>query len=295
MFHSRGHRARPTRSWLLGPVLWVLLWSLVACQVKTPPKDGGAPAASTANTPAEQGEVGEGDASADGGAGVDLLKDPSVPDLEYLEFVTGDVEADDELPLVVMMHGLGDRPSSYRSFFLPHFTQPARIILPQAPDEYAGGYSWFPISRPLESGDPAMIEGMARSAKAVVKLIRKVRLKRSTRGKAIVSGFSQGGMLSFVIAARHPEHVQLAVPIAGWLPPQLMPEGEGLIEGGPRIIALHGDADERVKLGPTQDAVAALHGRGVDASLEIFERAAHSFPPRMRVRYYNILREVIER
>lgn len=284
MFLSQGHRRRQTGPWLMVSLLLASLWSLAACEVKPPAVEETAPEAKDEHR--DVGAVEEG--------AVDLLKDASVPDLEYLEFVTGAVESDDKLPMIVMMHGLGDRPSSYRSLFLPHFSQPARIILPQAPDSYSGGYSWFPTPKQLESGDPAMLKGMERSAKAVVKLIRKLRLKRSTQGKAIVSGFSQGGMLSFVIAARHPESVQLAVPIAGWLPPQLMPEGEGPIEGAPRIIALHGDADERVKLGPTREAVEALKARGVDSSLEVFERAAHSFPPRMRVRFYNILREVIE-
>ncbi len=214
-----------------------------------------------------------------------------LPDVQFVEILTGTAEPTDELPMIVMIHGLGGRPEDLKGIFVPAFQMPARIILPQGLESYGGGFSWFPISRPIEAASPEMVDGLARSADAIAALIERLSQQRRTRGKAIVSGFSQGGMLSFTIALRHPKVARLAIPVSGWLPPALMPEGQDRIEGLPPIRALHGDLDPLVKFEPTRVAVEALVARGADAQLIPFEGVGHAFTRTMQVEYFNLLRE----
>ena len=42
-------------------------------------------------------------------------------------------------------------------------------------------------------------------------------------GKVVVTGFSQGGMLSYALALHHPELIEYALPISGMLPEVLWP------------------------------------------------------------------------
>ena len=45
---------------------------------------------------------------------------------------------------------------------------------------------------------------------------------RPTEGRALVAGFSQGGMLTFGLALHHPDLFDGAYPIAGWFPLHLV-------------------------------------------------------------------------
>ncbi len=283
------------RSWTMGRrtatmlvVCVAVLMGAASCQTerKAPPapaKD--APAAASPKAPAAD--------KAPSKKAAPKFADADLPDIEYTEIVTGKGEKSDRLPMIVMVHGYGATPDDFKGFFLTNFQVPARVILPKGIKPKGPGFSWFDIVRPIEDGDPKMVAEMERSAAALAKLMRRLRVEKPTLGKPIISGFSQGGMMSFIVAAKHPEVISAAVPIAGWLPPALVPEAE-LTGNQPAITALHGDADERVKLEPTRQGVEALHAKGLKAELKIYPGVAHRFTPTMKVDFFNIIRKSIE-
>lgn len=202
--------------------------------------------------------------------------------LAYEEIVTGGAEATDELPMLVAIHGLGDSPKNFSSLFtgLPI---KARCIFPRGPLPFRDGFSWFPIR--VGAGGPALDEGgeaMARSADAVARLAERIANEKRTRGKPVVMGFSQGGLLSFAVAARHPEKITAAFPVAGWLPPSLRPGRAPAPAARPPVVALHGAADSLVPLALARDAVAALDEAGFDAELKSHEGVGHAVSPAMR-------------
>lgn len=83
-------------------------------------------------------------------------------------------------------------------------------------------------------------------------------------GKPIVAGFSQGGHLTLGLAARHPSLVSVALPIAGWLPPSLIPpDGSEL----PPVKWQHGTDDSTVPYSKAKDTVALMRERDWDAEL----------------------------
>jgi phospholipase/carboxylesterase len=211
--------------------------------------------------------------------------------LSYVEVMTGGAAPGEAVPVVFALHGLGDRPENFAPLFraLP---ARARVIVPRALEPWGdGGYSWFPLQGVT---DAARAEGIARAAEVVASAIAEVQRKKPTTGRPLVTGFSQGGMLSFVLAVRHPEAIAGAYPISGWLPPPLWPTERGAGDRPP-LVALHGDADKRLPIGPTREGVERLRSLGIPAELRAYPGVGHTVSPEMRRDLSSLLGEAIER
>ena len=187
--------------------------------------------------------------------------------LSALELRTGPSTEEAQV-VVVAMHGLGDRPERFGLAF-ESLSTPARILLPAAPHPYSSGYSWFTADR---SDEVAFAADLAAQADAIAQTLV---------GRPVVTGFSQGGMLAFAIAVRHPERVSAAYPLGGTLPASLIP-ARAPLGGSPKIVALHGEADTRVDHGETAAAVQALAAAGFDAALRSYPEVGHTISEQMR-------------
>jgi phospholipase/carboxylesterase len=231
-------------------MLGLLLLALVACD---------APARTTAS------------ASAATAAPVPAAPALEAAGIEYVVRHAAGAPAEAELPLVVAIHGFGDRPESFAQV-LGGYPRPARLVFPRGIDRHGGGFSWFPIDPRAPDAD-GVEEGVRAATQRLAAAIAALRDRYPTRGKPIVTGFSQGGMLSFAIAVAHPDLVALAVPVAGWLPPGLWPGPAP--EGAPPIVGLHGDADAILRLEPTREAVRALRNAGWPAELVEYPGVGH--------------------
>jgi phospholipase/carboxylesterase len=192
--------------------------------------------------------------------------------------MTGGAKTSDNVPLVVAIHGLGDRPESFGEIFAGMSSR-ARLILPYGLSAYGDGFSWFPISR-LEP--KALAEGTTLAADELSGLIASIEQTRPIRGKTIVTGFSQGGMLSFTLAVLHPDQIGEALPISGLLAPPLFPHSWPIGKVTPRVHAFHGDADDRVPVGGARDSIGALSSVGFSATLSEYPNVRHSISADMR-------------
>lgn len=170
--------------------------------------------------------------------------------------------------VVVAMHGLGDRPERFGQLF-EAFATPARVFLPAAPHPYNDGYSWFTASRTDEAAFAADLAAQADALAA--QLI----------GRPILTGFSQGGMLAFAVAVRHPDRISAAYPVGGTLPASLIPDRTRLGGSAP-IVALHGEADDRVDYAQTAAAIEGLKAAGFDATLRSYPDVGHTITTQMR-------------
>lgn len=202
--------------------------------------------------------------------------------LGYVERVTGGASRDARVPLVVALHGLGDRPESFVHVF-DQLDFRVRLVVLRAPLPFHGGYSWFPMG-----SDAALAAGIHRAADQVARAITEAADKRPTLGRPIVTGFSQGGMLSFAIAALYPTRVAAAYPMGGMLPPALRPHKP---PAGPlpRVVALHGASDPRVPIDESRSTVQALRKAGYSAELRPFPGVRHAVPYAMRHELYGLL------
>lgn len=214
----------------------------------------------------------------------------TAPALEYVERYTGVAgsEGAADLPLIIAIHGLGDRPESFMRLF-DGFDVSARIVIPRAPTGWGPGYSWFPLPS-SEAGSRERFEnGLIDSAARIAELI--AALSSQAGGAArpvVVTGFSQGGMLSFAVAALHPASVDAALPVAGLLPPGIGPRQSAAAGATvdaaslPTVEALHGDADRRVPVSGAESTVQRLRDAGYKASVRLYPGVGHTISAAMR-------------
>ena len=248
-------------------------------QAEPPPASAVAPSAQAA--PGAPG-------SAEPSVGQDAAPDASgwgvAAGLKYLEIVRGEASADEQLPMVIVIHGLGDRP--HRDWLYAIDIDPklkARMILPQAPTPYGQGYAWFPF-RFQDRNDEALAAGISEAAARLVQMIDALQAQRPTRGRVVVTGFSQGGMLSFALALTEPQKIQFALPISGELPQQLWPSTRPKRGSVPRMIALHGAADTVVSFAADEKLTQHLRGLGYPLELVRYENVGHRITEEMSAR-----------
>jgi phospholipase/carboxylesterase len=208
----------------------------------------------------------------------------AAPLLDYVERTQG-AQAKQALPLLVVLHGLGDTPESIVKVLGAELPMPARVVAPRAPDPWSAGSSWYPLEGP---GRRAAI--LAR-AERVAELITHLTRTHRTRGKPIVTGFSQGGVLSFALAAYHGEKVQAALPIAGALPAELPAPRKP--PPGLRVVAFHGREDARIAYAAGERTVERLKAAGLDASLRSYAGVGHTISSEMLADYRGALKQAL--
>lgn len=203
---------------------------------------------------------------------------PQAGPLHYYERILGEADADAELPMIVAIHGLGDDPVNFSHLF-DLFPAPVRLIAPQAPSPTeGGGWSWFPL-RARDPDVQRLSEGMHQASELLSDALEVLVRERPTLGRPVVTGFSQGGMLTLTLAIEHPEQVAAAVAVGGWLPPPLWPASPPDAAIAPPIVALHGTADTAVRFEPTQQSLQHLQAQGFDVKLVAYEGVPHVISP----------------
>jgi phospholipase/carboxylesterase len=184
--------------------------------------------------------------------------------------------------MIVAIHGMGDRPESWIG---PWGGLPvkARIIAPRAPRRYGSGFSWF--TYPPKSEESAAQE-IREAADLVAAGLHAWQEDRPTVGKPIVTGFSQGGFLSFAIAVLHPGDVALAIPMSGGLPRPLVPREPIDAAAFPPIFAVHGDADRLVPISMAREPVQRMRALGMRADLVELPGVDHTMNGEMWTRLH---------
>lgn len=181
-------------------------------------------------------------------------------------------EADETAPLIVAIHGMGDKPDNWIDTWTA-FPGRAQVVLPRAFTKYGEGFSWFEFRDGMTDAEFGTEVGAAEEKlwKAVAKLAGSRRM--------IVTGFSQGGMLSFAMAARHADQIAYAFPVSGSCPGPLLPKNKA--KAAP-LVAFHGTADPMLQFKWGEGAVNAFKEQGNDATLKAYPGVGHAITPEMR-------------
>ena len=201
--------------------------------------------------------------------------------LEYLVWTSEPATASTPLPTVVAMHGLGDRPEAFQTFLSN--LDGVRVIVPRAPLPWGQGSSWF-SQRAMQAEPGVIAQEMVLRAAQVAALVEEVNATYAVTGPVVVTGFSQGGMMSFAMAALYPDRIAGAVPVAGIIPQGVLPPALTAAHRRTPIRALQGTADRVLPLTVAQRGVEAMRSRGFDVTLETFEGVGHAVPPPVRAR-----------
>lgn len=194
------------------------------------------------------------------------------------------------MPLVVAMHGLGDRPEAFIGLY-SDFDHKARVVALRALKPYHGGFSWFDV--PGQVSDPSSVAGIRVATDAVMQALKDLASEHRLRGKPIVTGFSQGGVLSYAVALRAKSDVAAALPMGGFLHAPLL---EGVDSAGVApIFAYHGEADRVVLVDLDRTTRDRLASQGVSVTLSTYPGVGHAIPREMRVSYFAELGRLVDR
>jgi phospholipase/carboxylesterase len=201
-----------------------------------------------------------------------------IAEFDYLEVIYGKVEHPDvELPLIVLIHGRGDRPR------IPQgpttMDPPVRLFIPRGPDRLGDGFNWL-ATYTRSQKEELLVRSLAPRADQLAEAIGAFTKLRPTQGKPIVAGFSQGGIMTYGLYARHPQLFRAAFPIAGWLPKEMVPKSAKRADFPP-LQAQHGGADEIVPTDLDRKSVAHLQSLGLRAAISIEDGLGHEVSPHM--------------
>jgi phospholipase/carboxylesterase len=196
----------------------------------------------------------------------------------FVEITTGGARADERLPLIIALHGLGDEPAHFVHYF-DGLRVRARVAAARGLEPWHGGYAWFTPIVPRDPNEraPAMRHAAGVIAPAIAAFAR----ARPTCGLPVVVGFSQGAVIAFALVTQERAVVAAAFPISGMLPSALWPPARPI--GGllPAIQAFHGDADRVVPIPLDRATVAHLRDVGFHAQLHEYAGVGHTIAPGM--------------
>lgn len=175
-------------------------------------------------------------------------------------------QEDAKLPWIVAIHGIGGAPERWVDGWMP-FPNHANVALPRAFDPYEDGFSWFPWTPDMTSAK------LAADVSAAADRLWTGIMALSAQKPVVLAGFSQGAILSYVLAARHPESVVHAFPVAGCCPVALRPKDKTRIAP---ITAYHGTADDIIALAADKDTKAAYEAAGGKVTLREYPGVHHT-------------------
>ncbi|MBL92090.1 MAG: hypothetical protein CMH56_09820 [Myxococcales bacterium] len=217
--------------------------------------------------------------------------DGPILSLPYKMILTDERNNDQRLPIVVAFHGLGGNPDEMVRA-LAAMEVPARIIAPHGlfPFGMQGGASWYANAIPSRTSDPhLMAEDMNYAADMLAHFVNQLMAHYDEAGKPIITGYSQGGMLTYALSVRYPHLIGSAIPVAGFMPSTLMPQQSLAVGSYPKFEALHGYNDKIVPFEADLDSVETLNYLGQKAVLYKFNNTGHFMSQRMFDAYLLVL------
>lgn len=173
----------------------------------------------------------------------------TVAGIKYREFRSEGLGVDEAAPMLIRYHGLGSTSASLNSAgtnWAKRVKGPVRVIVPESPrltspNKY---FTWWKLQARTSKQDE-LAEQMSEAAQEQSQFLCQIAQCRPTIGKPVVTGSSQGGSMSYLVASTSPAYIKGAVAAAGWLPKQLWSRNIA------PILATHGKQDTTVPFGPT--------------------------------------------
>ncbi len=200
-------------------------------------------------------------------------KDDRIPYWLYLPKDYGDNK--DKLPVVVFLHGMGERGSDLDRVLAhgppkliskgKHF--PFIMIAPQCPNDGRKGaknaksFWWHP-------------EGPIGKVKNIVDFEKK-RLGRIDDDRVYITGLSMGGFGTYNIVSRHPGYFAAAAPICGH--GNRVKDKKAMKKAfvDLAVWAFHGDRDNVVRLSEQQQTIDMLALAGATIKFTIYKGVGH--------------------
>ena len=199
---------------------------------------------------------------------------PGEGSLLYRQHVTPDLPPDKKVPLILFLHGAGERGND-NAAQLKHGAADlikfgdanggAIVIAPQCPAEE----KWVDI--PWDSLAHAMPAEPSASMKLVLALVNeKIEKMPVDPDRIYVTGLSMGGYGTWDIIQRRPKLFAAALPVCGGGDPALAPAIKNI-----PVWIFHGADDDLVKVSRAHDMNAALKASGGNVQYREYPGVGH--------------------
>ena len=181
-------------------------------------------------------------------------------------------------PLIIALHGYGDRAAHYPELWGPAAREIGAILaVPYGTRRVGKGRAW----------------GDVEEADAVVQLTLEYVRQRFELDpeRVVLTGFSQGGFMAMVVGARYPNVFAGVIPIAGGYVPEVDAPAP-VSDGDPRYYFMVGAQDRVVE--EVRQAAADFRAAGFDVTLRVVKETGHSLPRRTTQELRRALRFVLD-
>jgi phospholipase/carboxylesterase len=178
-------------------------------------------------------------------------------------------------PTILAMHGWGSNALDLMGL-APYIARGRCMMLcPQGPVEVeigaVNGYGWYP----LRMGAPPDMEAMGRAADHLMRFVdAAIERYPVDRRKLIVMGFSQGGVMAYNLAIRHPERFAALVALSTWFPEELAEyaDNRDALARLPTLVQ-HGRADDMIDITKARQSVERLRALKLPLSYREYDGA----------------------
>ncbi len=192
--------------------------------------------------------------------------------LTCLEITPPGADADASLPLVFVLHGRGADANDLADL-APLIGGSFRFLFPNAPkpfEVYPGmsyGFTWF-------DGWPAERNSIVASRKLLLEFIDEALRRFATpAGKVVISGFSQGGLMSIDAGFRTDAELAGIVVMSGALYEEDAPNFS--TRNGLPVFMGHGLVDDVIPINEARRARRVLEEQGVDVEYHEYPIGHH--------------------
>jgi phospholipase/carboxylesterase len=196
---------------------------------------------------------------------------PYTTDLGYTVELPDNYDSTKAYPLIVAIHGYGDRMGAYAGTNSQLCPQGAIGLYPESPFPFENegkiGWTWW-LWADSASGMSQQLT-KEQSIDWILSCIGRVKAKYRVDTNAVfLFGFSQGGMLTYEIGVRYPKLFRGLIPAGGLLDFRFdsLHRFDTLCRHLP-LRALHGAYDDVVEFGADQASSDTLRNRGMPAEL----------------------------
>lgn len=213
-----------------------------------------------------------------------------VAGVPYLERMRGGAAPEEAVPMVVLFHSLGASPAGH-SKMLANIGR-ARLILPEGLYESptGPGHKWWELGvKAAVQHDPegAAIQWQAASDR-IAEFLRQIVQCRPTIGRPILTGSSQGGEMTLLMASTHPKLARSGVAVSSYLlepfwTPRIAP-----------TAMIHGTGDTTVPYAWARDYADAMQARDAPLQFEAYQSMGHAVTKPMSRDWIATVRSEVE-
>jgi phospholipase/carboxylesterase len=168
-------------------------------------------------------------------------------------------------PTVLTLHGRGANALDLLGLAPLLCSGKFLMICPQGPLEMpigpaATGYAWYPISM----GGPPDIGAIVSAREKLETFLDECLMRYPIdRDKLVVLGFSQGGVMAYILVLSQPERFAALAALSSWLPKDLLARLSGTPSRAEKIRSLplliqHGSQDQMIEVERARDTVETL-------------------------------------